>query len=103
MANHATFANGVLACNIEAIFHFSGILLQFFSIALGGWRNYKAVVYGKTMSQRTAVTLIAIAMAISVGGTVLTSQYSPIYLMPAGLYCFFEFQVLTYLLLYPNG
>lgn len=93
MVNDATFANGHVACHIEAIFHFSGIMLQFFSIALGGWRNYNAVVYGRIMSEKKSLIFIILATLISVCGTILTSEYSLIYLMPSGLYCLFEFQV----------
>lgn len=94
---HHEFAYGVLACRIEAIFHFIGILVQFFSIALIGIRNYRAVLYSRPMKVATASKLVLVVWVVSIGGTVATAIVSPIYLMPSGTYCFFEFTSIAFI------
>src|SRR5689334_18938995 len=49
-----TFQYGRLACQLEAMFHVSSIMVQFFCVSLIGWRSYMAVILRKEVSVRTA-------------------------------------------------
>lgn len=85
------FFGGAVACTIEAFFHVSGILVQFFSVGGLSLRNYFSIVHEKELSVRAAAGCGVAIWILSVVGTVLTGIYSDYYLMSAGTYCFFGF------------
>jgi hypothetical protein len=85
------FAYGTTACNIESIFHFIGILVQFLSIMCIGWRNYLAIVHEYVISYKVAEYIILVVWSIAITGTIISGTYSEIYLMPSGTYCFYTF------------
>lgn len=85
------FYGGQLACQLEATFHISSILVQFFSTACIGIAHYLAVVkLSKRLSIFHAIVIQFVIGVISVGGTLLTGQYSTLNVM-GRLYCFYRF------------
>jgi hypothetical protein len=76
------FYGGNIACQMEAFFHISAILVQFFSVALIAVRSYYAVVKGVNMSLRTAMWLCAGVWALCVLVTYLLSLISPSQSLP---------------------
>ncbi len=77
-----------MACDLEAFFHVSAIMLQFFSNMLIAWRSYHSVIQQKTLSPTTAFLMSLAAWLFSCIGTFITGRFSTIYLLPAGSYCF---------------
>jgi hypothetical protein len=85
------FFGGALACQLEAFFHVSAILTQFFCVAAIAVRAYILVVHGYNLSLRQAGVLVGVIWFVCTVTTILLSLVSPIYLMSAGTYCFFAF------------
>ncbi len=86
-----SFQYGEWACKLEAFFHVSSIMVQFFCVALIAWRNHRIVAHSKDISPKTAFGMVAGVWFISEVGTFSLGLISPIYLMPTGAYCFYQF------------
>lgn len=85
------FYGGDLACQLEATFHISSILVQFMSTACIGMAHYLVVVKNlKTLTAGKAMTIQTLIVLLSVSGTLLTGHYSTLNLM-GKLYCFYKF------------
>ena len=90
------FAYGVLFCDIEAIAHFTGILVQFLCNAAIGLRNWCAIAppcHGtpRVLSLRASYVVVAIIWIVALVGTIASGRYSTIYLLASGTYCFYLF------------
>lgn len=92
------FYGSNLACWIEALFHVSGILVQFFNVTLLNLRNYLIIIKLKSdISINSSILIVIIVWFISVVGTIIFGIFSPIYLVSNGTYCFYEFKSLAIL------
>lgn len=85
------FQYGTYACNLEAYFHVSSIILQFHSTALISWNFYNVVVLQKHVTTRKACIISAVSFSIAGIGTAILGHFSENYLMPSGVYCFYQF------------
>ncbi len=86
------FYGGDIACQMEAIFHISSVLVEFFSVALMTWAYSVTILHPqKQISNKWAWKCIAVVWILCITVTSLGSLFSPIYLMSAGTYCFFGF------------
>ncbi len=85
------FYGGEIACQIEAIAHISSVLTEFFCVMALGICTYYRVVHQKTIEQVTALKIVILIWVTCTIFTLITSLFSPIYLMSAGTYCFFAF------------
>jgi hypothetical protein len=85
------FQLGRFACQFEAHAHVSNIMIQFYGVALIGLHVYLKIVKEYEISLQTARIISVGVLIVAYGGTALLSLVSPIYLMPAGAYCFFKF------------
>lgn len=88
---HHYFYGSDIACQLEAFFHVSAILVQFFMVTTIALRSYLAVVRQYTISLSLSYGLVLSIWITCVLVTYLLSLVSPIYLMTAGTYCFFGF------------
>jgi hypothetical protein len=80
------------ACWLEAFFHVSGILVQFACVVAIGVRNAYTTRSLRHVSVSCAGWTVGGIWVVCTGVTALLSLISPIYLMSAGTYCFFEFK-----------
>jgi len=85
-----TFAGGKIACVLESFGHIIGMVVSFLSIAAIAHRTYVAVVKNEPFTARQAYLTIAIIYLISIGGTIVSGQFSPSYLVESGTFCFFD-------------
>lgn len=85
------FYGGDDACWIEAFFHVSGILVQFFSIAIHSCRNKYAVVDRKILSNKIALIIVLGLWIFCPLITFLLAKISGLYLVSNGTYCFYQF------------
>ena len=90
-----SYQYGDLACYFEAYFHVTAIIVQFISIMLIAWNSYDNVINNKTIPVPTAAMILFIVWSVTAFGTILTSWYSNLILMPDGAYCFFDFKSVT--------
>ncbi len=94
---HGYFYGRALACELEAFFHVSAILVQFGCVTLISLRGYWSLRFRGTslnswvMPVSVAKQAVGLVWLVAVGGTFGLGQVSPIYLMSAGTYCFFAF------------
>lgn len=90
---HGYFYGGPLACKLEAFFHISAILTQFFFDAAIAIRSYFVVMCHprKVLPISWAWGIVILIWMICLGVTYSLSIVSDIYLMSAGTYCFFGF------------
>ena len=86
------FVGGRIACKLEAIAHVSAILVQFFCVSLIAMRSYLEIVHNYKLSIRVSVIAVISVWMVCIVTTCCLSLVSPIYLMSAGTYCFFEFR-----------
>lgn len=89
----STFQHGWIACEDEAFFHVSAIMVQFLSVTAIAVRNYCAVVWSPRLdiSVKMAWLILSFIWIAGEGITYALSTISEAYLMPAGAYCFFKF------------
>lgn len=83
---------GAFACYLEAYFHVSAIMVQFLSIMMIAWNSYQCSVRRQVIPMHKAIGMVFVIWVGEALGTVMTSTYSEIVLMPAGAYCFFDFK-----------
>lgn len=91
--NNTVFYGGDTACGIEAYFHISSILAQFFSVTAMCMRNYIETCWPIHYHVKNVHAYISctIIWVICITVTLSLSTVSPIYLMSNGVYCFFDF------------
>lgn len=82
---------GSFACYMEAFFHVSAIMVQFLSIMMIAWNNYKLAVKNEIVPTHYAIAIMFVIWMTESLGTVITGTFSEAILMPAGAYCFFDF------------
>ncbi|AYV86228.1 MAG: hypothetical protein Solumvirus2_35 [Solumvirus sp.] len=85
------FFGGYINCQLEAFFHVSAILVQFFCVSLIAIRNYVNIVKRSEISLNTSILIVILIWIKCIIVTVALSKVSSIYLMTAGTYCFFGF------------
>lgn len=85
------FYGGKIACQVEAIAHVSSIVTEFVCVSCISLNMYRNIICKKAFQKITAWISIIIIWFICTGVTILLSLVSPIYLMSAGTYCFFDF------------
>ena len=84
------FYGGHIACDLEAFFHISAILVQFFCVALIAFHLERLVVRtnfsgpAADWKPRSAAILVALVWTACIAVTYILSLWSPIYLMSAG-------------------
>lgn len=88
---HDYFWGGPLACELEAFFHVSAILVQFFCVTAIGVRGVLQVRFGINIPNNIALLIVGLIWIVCIVVTYMLSFWSPIYLMSAGTYCFFQF------------
>ena len=86
------FYGNEIACKLEALFHVSSILVQFFSAAMIAIPTLLKIGWDYNMSNRTAMAIMIFMWMSCITITVSLMIVSPIYLMANGLYCFYEFK-----------
>jgi len=84
------FSWGSLACKFEAFAHISSVMLQFFSLTAIALHSYISVAHKINISVRKSLILVSILITASCSGTLISSIFSEIYLMPTGTYCLFK-------------
>lgn len=87
---YGSFYDGPMACWLEAFFHISSILCQFWCMAFLSLRNYSTIVSNVNVTIEKAVNVIVLLWCICLIVTFILSYVSSIYLM-WGLFCFFGF------------
>lgn len=91
LINGGQFYGGDVACQLEATFHISSILVQFMSTACIGLVHYFAVVHmSKWPGLGAAFVIQFLIIVLGISGTLLTGKYSILNLM-GRLYCFYQF------------
>jgi hypothetical protein len=88
---HGYFYGGSIACWLEAWFHVSGILMQFFCVTLMGIRNYLTILRRYTMSVSQAVVAVVFVGVTCFAVTFALATVSKLYLVMNGTYCFYRF------------
>ncbi|AYV78482.1 MAG: hypothetical protein Edafosvirus15_3 [Edafosvirus sp.] len=92
------FQYGKIACQLEAYFHVSAILFQFFSVGLIAWSYHSKIIRSKNntaefeeKSLMKAYLVLFASWITSYLGIFILGLYSNILLLDAGVYCFYEF------------
>jgi hypothetical protein len=91
LTNGSEFYGGEIACGVEAYFHISSILVQFFSVTMMCVRNYLETIHGKHIRNYQAYIICVVIWGACIGVTLGLATISPVYLMSNGVYCFFDF------------
>jgi hypothetical protein len=86
-----TYQSGHYACNIQAVFIVSSILIQCFCLTLSASCSYLDIVHGYKISVLVARLWIFINLCASIFGTWIVGIFSTIKLMPSGDYCLYDF------------
>lgn len=95
--NAGRFAGGSAACTAEAVLHVSSILVEFFSVTAMSVafsmqsRATSGLLIGRKITRKRAWQVIVAIWITCWLVTGLGSLVSPIYLVSAGTYCFFQF------------
>ncbi len=89
------FVGGEIACQLEAIAHVSAILTEFFCSTCVSLWTVSMTMTNRTIDGVKALQIVIAIWILCIIVTGLASLVSPIYLMSAGLYCFFEFSSLA--------
>ncbi len=79
------------ACVAEAILHVSSILSEFFCVSCVAVLTYLRTVRKRDISVSTSIMYVIVGWWFCLLITFLLSFVSPMYLMSAGTYCFFDF------------
>jgi hypothetical protein len=91
-AVYGYFYGGATACWIEAFFHVSSIMVQFWTLVLIALNSYLHIVHNVSLRPFSALCLIGIVWFTCPLVTYALGRISPPYLLSAGLYCFYDFR-----------
>jgi hypothetical protein len=89
---HNTFFGGPIACWLEALFHVTGILVQFFCVTYLSLRHYGVIVHRYDLTQKQAISTVLLTWFLCLIITFSLGYASEIYLVSNGTYCFYQFK-----------
>lgn len=94
--NNGSFPSEQYGCNIQAFFILSSTILQFQSILMIAWSNWMSVAHRqKQINVRCAVMISIIQCIVSIATTAALGSISIVWLMPIGVYCFYDMRSLA--------